>query len=109
MTRLGKLASAVLLAVALLTSIGLVSARAASAQTTAPPPPPPNGASVQFASDQVAYLRWGEHRPFGQVTKIYTGSNTEVQFDTDTELFVVQPNTCQSFASVDGLVGVSPR
>jgi hypothetical protein len=108
MIHLAKLASAVLLALALLTSFGLAPVSAQGPGETMPTLAP-NQASVQLASDQVVYLRWGEHRAFDQVVKICTGAATRARFYTNEAMFIVPQGTCQSFPGVNGVVDVSPR
>jgi hypothetical protein len=107
MIRLATLVSAVLLALALLTSFGLAPASAQGPGGTAPPPAP-DQASVQLISDQMVYLRWGEHRAFDQVIKICTGTDTSVRFYTNGAMFIVPRGMCQSFPGVNGVVEVSP-
>jgi hypothetical protein len=115
MIRLATLVSVVLLALALLISIGLAPANAdtlspLAAQSEATPPPTPgnNEASIQPTSGSVTYLPWNKEHTFDQVTKICTGDDTRAQFDTTARSIAVQPGTCQSFPSTSGKVDVNP-
>jgi hypothetical protein len=113
MKHLPKLLGTLLLALTLLTSMGLASTSAHAApipaQAATTPSLAPNVASVKFAGGGVVYLSWDEARPFPEVTQICTGSATIAFFDSHaTGPHFIMAGTCQSFQGENGFVSVVP-
>jgi hypothetical protein len=105
-----------LLGVLLLVLAALAGARFASANvhalSAAPPMAAttpalaPDEASVKFGIGNVVVLHQGQGRPFPAVTEVCTGADTVGAFYAfaTREISVIQPDTCQSFSSNDGIV-----